>query len=332
MSIDFRHASALNSNVEIDQNCRYHPFKEDSQVLSFSELPEVKDIRKKVSENLESNNSMQVICGEQGIGKTMLLRTVSLSRRLNCQKITGNNGLTVVNLFKKLSTAIDAPLGSLKSAPIEHINFFVKNFKAQEKPLCVMVDDAELLPLQTLAALIHCNNKILQEGREDFTVALFGKPELNNKISPLLSDDDKLDTDFYEIKRLSEESIVHYIYTKLRHAGWQGALPIISNQELKSIKKNSSGIPKNINHVISHHYYDDWNKNWQQGINRIASSPAEIQQASFKIIAVLAITSILAWIMITPSMAIYKGGWTNLTNYYVDTSNSLVEKATTYLS
>lgn len=318
--------------AKLDRNCRYHPFKEESQILSFSELIEVKGTKQKISSNLERNCAMQVILGEKGIGKTMLLRNVALSRRLNSQIINGTNGLTVVNLFKTLSEAIGAPLGSLTAAPMKHINYFVENFCKQERPLCIMLDNAERLPLQTLAALIHCNNKILQEGREDFTVALFGNQELKNKISPLISDDDKLETDFHELKRLSEESIVHYIYTKLRHAGWKGALPIIAPQELRRIKQNSSGVPKNINHVVGHHYFDEWTKNWQQGANRSLSPQIEIQNFGAKIASLLALTAIIAWLMITPSMAIYKGGWSNLSTWYLNTSNNIIDSASSLIS
>lgn len=313
MSISF----GITDNFEnIENSCKYHPFKEESQVLSFCEVSEIKTFRKQIVSNLEQGGKLQVVYGEKGIGKTMLARNVSLSRRLNAQIIKGANGLTVVNLMKRLCAAINSPMGSLTTPPMKHINNFAESFAKQDRPVCIMIDDAQLLPLQTLAAIIHCNNKILQEGRKDFTIALFGTPDLKEKISPLVADDDKLSADIIELKRLSEESIIHYIYTKLRHAGWRGPLPMISSNELKSIKSKSGGIPKNINHVIGYHYFDNWNNNWQQGQNRLVKSIPDVQQ-----IAVLLLTLAIAVILLS---------WSNqnhtLVEYYLNTSNVLVDK------
>lgn len=261
-----------------ESTCKYHPFKEESQILSFCEYSEIKENRQKTLKSLEKGQCLQVIYGEKGIGKTMFSRNLSLSRRLNAQIIKGANGLTVVNLIKRLCSTIQAPLGSLTSPPMKHINLFVEHFCKQEKPLCIMIDDAHLLPIQTLAAIVHCNNKILQEGRNDFTVALLGTPDLKDKITPLVSDEDKLSTNYVELGRLKEESIIHYIYTKLRHAGWRGTLPVISSQELKNIKTKSGGIPKNINHIVTYNYYDNWINSQGSERNMIGFKNSESQK------------------------------------------------------
>lgn len=303
------------NTINSESNCKYHPFREESQILSFCDTQEIKAIRKSVKTGLESGSAMQVIYGEKGIGKTMLARNISLSRRLNSQIIKGTTGLTVVNLIKRLCSAIDAPMGSLTAAPMKHINTFAKNFCNQEKPLCLIIDDAQAMPLQTLAAIIHCNNKILQDGREDFTIALFGTPDLREKISPLLSDDDKLETNVVELKRLSEESIIHYIYTKLRHSGWKGPLPIVSSNELKSIKNKTGGIPRNINHVIGYHYFDNWNSYQARRQSQVKSIP-DSQQILFLIVGLAIAIAFMSW----------TNEHHNLVDYYISTSDALVDK------
>lgn len=303
------------NTLSSDSTCRYHPFREESQILSFCDTQEVKSIRKIIKNGLESSPCLQVIYGEKGIGKTMLARNLSLSRRLNSQIIKGSSGLTVVNLMKRLCTAINSPMCSLTTPPMKQIKNFVKNFTQQEKPLCLIIDDAQLIPLQTLAAIIHCNNKIILDGREDFNIALLGTPDLREKISPLLSEDDKLETNIVELKRYNEESIIHYIYTKLRHAGWKGPLPMISNNELKSIKNKSGGIPRNINHVIGYHYFDNWNS-WNNQKNSEVKSIPDSQQILFLVIGLALVLAVMSW----------TNQHHNIIDYYLSTSDALVNK------
>lgn len=313
MSLNF---GLADNTMTANNCCKYHPFKEESQVLSFCDVNEIKSVRKKIASSLESGGSLHVVYGEKGIGKTMLARNISLSRRLNAQIIKGANGLTVINLIKRLCSAINSPMASLSEPPMKHINTFADNFAKQEKPLCIMIDDAQLLPLQTLAALINCNNKILQDGRYDFTIALFGTPDLKDKISPLTSDDDKLETVITELSRLSDESTIHYIYTKLRHAGWKGPLPMISGNEMKTISSKSGGIPSNINHVIGYHYYDTWLGNWQNGQNRTVKSIPDAQQITVLVVGLALIAGVMSW----------SNQNHNLIEYYVSASNTLVDK------
>ena len=323
MSLD---ASASFEAMQGKDACKYHPFKDDSQILSFCEIPEIKEIRQKILVSLEQGSSLQVVYGENGIGKTMLARNISLARRLNVQIVKGANGLTVVNLMKKLCSAIKCQQESLTAPPMKHINNFVKEYTAQEKPLCLIIDDANLMPIQTLAAIIHCNNRILQENREDFTIALFGTPDLKDKITPLVTEDDKLDTNIVELTRFSEESIVHYIYTKLRHAGWKGPLPIIPSQDLKNIRSKSGGIPKNINHVIGYHYFDNWVTNWHMGQNKTVFKTDTVN-----------ITSVASFLVLGFAIAFMTSNNTELSansilDTYINTSNTIVAKITNLFS
>jgi len=179
-----------------------------------------------------------IIIGAPGTGKSMLTQ-VFLSRlhrdKVKAVTITSTN-LLVDDMFLMIASQLEIiEPGVAQDAVLENLEkyFFDQYHLGGRVVLCI--DDADNLPDESLAALRRLatlqddNNKVV-------LIILLGQEKLKQKI----------DQASFILEPLDEVEVLFYIDHRLRHAGWQGEIPI-SESALARIYTYSQGVPRFIN-------------------------------------------------------------------------------------
>ncbi len=201
---------------------------------------------------LRSNNPLLLVIGEKGSGKTRLLSSMVAKMRIarHIIRLKGNDNINAADLIKlftknwtHLKTTpnptdtkegrLEIQLGEILQSIVEH-----------EHPCVFVVDDAHLLPISVLAAIIHL--AILQEQHKVFLhLILSGKPGLEEKIHCLWPH--PLET--LTLGKLSREEVYNSVKDRLAEQEFE-APPSLLERIANQVYEQSNGLPENINQLL----------------------------------------------------------------------------------
>jgi len=186
-----------------------------------------------------------LVTGPLGVGKTTLYRQLSmtLEPRVKAARLNG----VLVNTSRDVLNSIAQGLGATVSADAnvqtiaQALATYIISQDRQGRFCLVMVDDAQLLDLQSLEELLKLTRS------SPAYVCLFGEPGLVNSIAKPAA---RNELSWHEIRLagLSLPDIEKYLTWKLSLAQYRGRLPF-SPTQLNRLAKLSGGLPAAINHV-----------------------------------------------------------------------------------
>ncbi|QDV67872.1 hypothetical protein Poly24_15770 [Rosistilla carotiformis] len=209
----------------------------------------------KLRYGVENRRSAAVLCGESGMGKTILLD--SFARQLSDDfgpvaqvvfpSLPGEQLLSYIADQWTGSTGDDNE--SMRGA-LGRIQTFLKDNVAAGKHAVLIVDEAHLLSdsqqLETLRLLLNINAGA--EGSESaWTLILVGHPTLISTIERNRALDGRVSVKCV-LQRLSMEQTAGYIQHRLAAVGGE-IDKIFSLAALEAIQLRSSGIPRRINRL-----------------------------------------------------------------------------------
>lgn len=200
-----------------------------------------------------SNNVLMTIIANKGVGKTMFLKqflaqtddSIQIQQLLGSRQIGFNQLIDVI----EKGFSISAPQTDNQEEKLDQL---LTSFQLQERRCLLVIDDAHLLPAETLNALIYFV-KHQSESQMQFHILLSGQPLLMDTLSQLSeSDTDQELIHKLDLSTFSAEETQGYIKYRLHTAGLPAAIPL-SQFAIARIHKLSHGIPERIN-VIAKQY------------------------------------------------------------------------------
>ena len=193
------------------------------------------------------------ISGEVGTGKTLLCRR--LLQTLNEDWVTAylpNPNLNANTLFLALAEelGIKDAVGLDQYHLVRRINHALLDFARRKKRVVVCIDEAQVMPLETLEALRLLSN-LETEKRKLLQIVLFGQPELDVKLHrPEVRQLLQRIAFHYRLGGLKKNEIANYVAHRLRVAGYRGD-GLFSPAALRALHRASGGTPRLIN-ILAH--------------------------------------------------------------------------------
>lgn len=193
------------------------------------------------------------VTGEVGTGKTLLCRMLLKhlkDRFVSCYILNPN--ITPEGLLYSIGSELHIDLKQQKSIPElqQAITRKLLYYYQQNKPVILLIDEAQSMPVETLETLRLLTN-LETEKQKLMQIVLFGQPELNE----LLDRNDLRQlkqriTFSYQLHPLLEKDIQAYLDHRLKAAGYHYS-DLFTKKARKSLYKASDGIPRVIN-ILSH--------------------------------------------------------------------------------
>ena len=207
----------------------------------------------KILHGIRSRMGFILLTGEVGTGKTTLCRSIldSLDGDAETAYII-NPSLSGKELISNIlnDLGIKCPPDSSKKDLIDKLNRFLLS-TANTKPVVVIIDDAQTMPLDAiedlrlLSNLETDKNKLLQ-------MVLVGQPELLDFISgPQMRQLRQRVAIHCNLEYITREEIDRYIARRLFIAGDKGHIRF-TQKAIKKIYKASNGVPRLINKICDY--------------------------------------------------------------------------------
>jgi general secretion pathway protein A len=203
---------------------------------------------------VEQGEGFIVITGEVGAGKTTLVR--ALLQQLDLQKLVAaqisNTQLDADNLLQTILTAFGVSASGLsKASMITGLEAFLTSVAASGRRALLVIDEAQNLSPQALEELRMLSN--FQLGKHSLLQSfLVGQPELRQNLQlPSMVQLQQRILASYHLGPLDAAETAAYVLHRLRHVGWSGQRPTITDDAFSQLHQRSGGIPRRINLLCS---------------------------------------------------------------------------------
>jgi MSHA biogenesis protein MshM len=193
------------------------------------------------------------IIGEVGTGKTLLCRQVLNVLQNDCATVyIPNPLLTPRELYQAIVSELKLEVP--EDATLQHLNQRIFKelirLREMERPLVVLIDEAQAMPLQSLEALRLLSN-LETEKEKLLHIFFFAQPEFERRLSqPELRQLRQRITYSYNLPALRQQEVAGYIEHRLQVAGYQGR-SIFRPAAVRKLHKASQGVPRLIN-LLAH--------------------------------------------------------------------------------
>lgn len=193
-------------------------------------------------------NQAVVVTGQNGIGKSILadLLLTQLGENVHAAKIAAEPNLNVIRLIEFLSDAFMVPWQPEQSIE-QALDSQLQAFQQKEKNCLLLLDNAHLLPAETLEALLYLISQ-QSEHQMRFHVLLFGESALQQTLHRMLEPTEESLVHFLTLESLSLEETQQYLNHRLSASGWQNENPM-SEEIVARVYRLSEGNPARINRI-----------------------------------------------------------------------------------
>lgn len=191
------------------------------------------------------------VTGEVGTGKTLICR--KLLNELGDDYVIAylpNPYLTPNEMRAAIASELSVDASLDQHQLTEALNHRLIALSAQDKQVVLLIDEAQMLPHETLEALRLISN-LETESKKLMQVVLFGQPELDTRLKQdNLRQLRQRITFSYQLRPLLVNETSSYVEHRLAVSGYRGA-PLFEPRALGLLHKASGGIPRLIN-VLAH--------------------------------------------------------------------------------
>ncbi|QLH41575.1 MAG: AAA family ATPase [Coxiellaceae bacterium] len=220
------------------QYAMYYPFSHLQGHLQFLQL------------FCRGSNPLLLIEGELGSGKTMLLAQFlgQLDSRLNVFQMKGKATCNAYQLVADIAQGFQLPIVLSQPGLQAQLNAELAAMREMQKDCVLIIDDADLLPTETLAALMHL---IIAQDRTHIHLHIILASELH--MQAMLENLGQqhgylIKIPTLTLNPLSVEETQNYLKHRLTKAGLTSKMPF-TREMIENIHRLSAGIPGRINRV-----------------------------------------------------------------------------------
>jgi MSHA biogenesis protein MshM len=202
---------------------------------------------------LRNGEGFVKVTGEVGTGKTLLCRQLLKLLRDDCATAyLPNPLLTPLELYRAI--AEDLQLALPENVSVQHLHqaLFVElvRLKEQNRPLVVLIDEAQAMPHRSLEAIRLLSN-LETEKEKLLHIFFFAQPEFNQRLSEHnLRQLRQRITFSYRLSTLQRSELAAYLNHRLSIAGCQEEY-LFSRPAIKLLYQASRGVPRMIN-LLAH--------------------------------------------------------------------------------
>ena len=230
-----------------------HPFKNTPTTQGFFPGAERAEILAALIHLLERNDAFIKLTGEVGTGKTTLLHNL-INRLITDPRYQlvffPSPQLTPEAMLKHLC----AELGITPSAHADKADLYQLIYRhvieqfSQNKEVIILVDEAHLMPLETLEELRLLSNIETQE-RKLIQIVLAGQPELDTLLAtPQARALASRINHSLKLKAPTDTEIQAYLNHRMTKAGYRGT-PVFSQKVARKINKRACGSLRTANNL-----------------------------------------------------------------------------------
>ena len=191
------------------------------------------------------------VTGEVGTGKTLICR--KLLNELGDNYVIAylpNPYLTPTEIRAAIASELSLDASLDQHQLTEALNHRLIALSAADKQVVLLIDEAQVLPHETLEALRLISN-LETESKKLLQVVLFGQPELDTRLQQdNLRQLRQRITFSYQLRPLLANETSSYVEHRLTVSGYRGA-PLFEVKALRLLHQASGGIPRIIN-ILAH--------------------------------------------------------------------------------
>jgi MSHA biogenesis protein MshM len=200
---------------------------------------------------LQDGEGFVKITGEVGVGKTLLCRR--LLSMLGADRVAAylpNPQMEPAAMLAEVASELGAEQSEDPSMLVKAINRRVLEIAAEGKTAVLLIDEAQMMPGQTLQTLRMLSN-LETEKRKLIQIVLFGQPELDEVLSDKSARQVLQRISFhYRMPGLGRNELDIYLHHRLRVAGLRGP-SLFSRAARWAIYRHSKGVPRLVN-ILAH--------------------------------------------------------------------------------
>lgn len=202
---------------------------------------------------LHSGEGFVQVIGDVGTGKTLLCRQLlHMLQDTHATAYLPNPLLTPVELYRAIAEDLELDIASKTTAQQFHKAIFTAliRLKKAGRPLVVLIDEAQVMPLKSLEALRLLSNLETQKDKL-LHIFFFAQPEFEQRLAKdNLRQLRQRITFTYTLKPLPANDLAAYLDHRLRVAGYQGN-SLFTPAAVKLLYRASGGVPRVIN-LLAH--------------------------------------------------------------------------------
>lgn len=200
----------------------------------------------------ESPVSLCLVLGARGMGKTtaahMLFR---MKTKIATHFVVGSPGTSLINLMKSVSIAVGVKLSTVGGDADALLASLLHKVQSSGMRMRVLIDEAHLLPAETLEALVRMCE--MQPAGSVFQFVLFGRQVLRDRVNAVRK---QKGLDFamraWFLQPLSRLETFRYITFRLVKASLDTKYVVaVSDEVLARIYECSAGVPFDVNSYAS---------------------------------------------------------------------------------
>jgi MSHA biogenesis protein MshM len=193
------------------------------------------------------------IIGEVGTGKTLLCRQLLKLLQNDCATAyLPNPLLTPLELYQAIASELQlaVPEGATAQQLCQRILEELIRLREADRPLVVLIDEAQAMPLPSLEALRLLSN-LETEKEKLLHIFFFAQPEFEQRLAqPELRQLRQRIVFCYQLPTLQRQELAGYLEHRLKVTGFQGG-KLFQPAAVKMLYAASRGIPRLIN-LLAH--------------------------------------------------------------------------------
>ena len=226
------------------------PFLDDKKRQTFTDSTTQKT-RAALEQHLRFGDSVHLLIGEEGAGKTVLLTQLINHCKSSIKPFVvrgADEFQTEAFLAAVLYQLNNEEEAESVEEHIEKLEPLFEQLNNEQYSAVLVVDDAHLAPLEEIAELVDIIGQFENDEGRTARLLLTGTPALTKKFSEIESQIESLNLTYSKniIPPMDENRTREYLSSRLHQVGFTDAFPF-TDKAISKLNRDAQGLPRQIN-------------------------------------------------------------------------------------